>query len=177
MTSDVARRVLDFWFGEENSPEYGVKQKKWFRSDAEFDTLVTSTFGADYDAAMAGKYDSLAETTRGSLALVILLDQFPRNMFRGTARAFEADEKARSVARAAIEQGFDQFVPPVQRSFFYLPFEHSEDMADQELSVLLFESLDDAEWLDYAVRHRDVIAQFGRFPHRNESLGRKNTTK
>lgn len=175
MTCEVARRVLDFWFGEEGSPTYGVKQGKWFRADATFDAVVTAEFRADYDAALAGDYDSLAETALGSLALVILLDQFPRNMFRGAARAFEADEKARSIARAAVARGFDQIVPPVQRGFFYLPFEHSETLDDQELSVLLFEALGDADWLDYAVRHRDVIARFGRFPHRNDLLGRETT--
>jgi uncharacterized protein (DUF924 family) len=175
MENDLTRRVLDFWFGEEGSAEFGVKQKKWFTADAAFDSAVTAEFAEDFETAAAGGYDSLAETEKGSLALVILLDQFSRNMFRGTARAFAADEKARSFARAAVDRGFDQTVPPVLRSFFYLPFEHSEDLADQELSVVLFETLGDADWLDYAVRHRDVVARFGRFPHRNAALGRENT--
>lgn len=175
MAPDVVRRVLDFWFGEKNSPAFGVKQKRWFQADADFDAAVTAEFGADFDAAAAGEYDALAETAHGSLALVILLDQFSRNIFRGTGRAFAADEKALSLACAARDRGFDQEVPPVLRSFFYLPFEHSEDLADQELSVVLFEALGDPDWLDYAVRHRDVIARFGRFPHRNELLGRENT--
>ena len=175
MKDDLEQRVLEFWFGKEDSPEFGVRQAKWFEADAEFDALVTEKFGADYEAAVAGEYDWLTDSARGCLALVVLLDQFPRNMFRGTARAFEADDKARTIARVAIEDGFDQALPPVFRSFFYLPFEHSEDLADQELSVLLFETLDDMNSLRYAVSHRDVIARFGRFPHRNLQLGRENT--
>jgi len=177
MTDDVEQRVLEFWFGKEGSPEYGVRQAKWFAADTEFDARVTETFGADYEAALSGEYDWLTDSAKGSLALVILLDQFPRNMFRGTARAFEADAKARSIARIAIEDGFDQLLPPVLRSFFYLPFEHSEDLTDQELSVLLFESLNDVESLRYAVSHRDVVARFGRFPHRNAQLGRESTAE
>ena len=177
MTDDVEQRVLEFWFGKEHSPEYGVRQAKWFEADAEFDARVAETFGADYEAAIGGEYDWLTDSAKGSLALVILLDQFPRNMFRGTARAFEADGKARSIARIAIEDGFDQLLSPVLRSFFYLPFEHSEYLADQELSVLLFESLNDAELLRYAVSHHDVVARFGRFPHRNEQLGRESTAE
>lgn len=173
--TNLIRRVLDFWFGAEISPEFGVKQKKWFQADAEFDSAVTAEFAEDFEIAATGGYDSLADSARGSLALVILLDQFSRNMFRGTARAFAADAKALSVARAAVERGFDQAVPPVLRSFFYLPFEHSEVLADQQRSVALFEALGDADWLDYAIRHREVIVRFGRFPHRNELLGRENT--
>jgi uncharacterized protein (DUF924 family) len=175
MTEDVERRVLDFWFGEEGSPSFGVRREKWFRADPEFDAAVVANFTADFDAAEAGEYAWLRETPRGSLALVLLLDQFPRNMFRGTARAFATDAKARAIARAAIERGFDQSLPPVLRSFFYLPFEHSEDPDDQALSVVLFEALGDAEWLKHAVQHRDVIKRFGRFPHRNETLGRADT--
>jgi len=175
MLEDVARRVLDFWFGEEESPSYGVKQKRWFEANPDFDAVITRDFAADFAAATAGQYDGMSETAEGSLALVILLDQFPRNMFRGGAQAFGTDAQARAVARTAIEQGFDQLVPPVLRSFFYLPFEHSEDPDDQELSVLLFEMLGDADSLQHAVRHRDVIARFGRFPHRNEILGREST--
>ena len=117
----------------------------------------------------------MVDSARGCLALIVLLDQFSRNMFRGTARAFAADAKALSVACAALDRGFDQEAPAVLRSFFYLPFEHSEVLADQERSVALFEALGDADGLDYAIRHHDIIARFGRFPHRNELLGRENT--
>ena len=117
----------------------------------------------------------MAVDAEGALALAILLDQFPRNIYRGTPRAFAADAKARDAARNALAAGHDQAVAPFMRAFLYLPFEHSEDMADQDRSVALFRALGDEKYLGFAIGHRDVIARFGRFPHRNEILGRRST--
>ncbi len=167
--------VLDFWFGPPESAEFGQRRKAWFVADSEFDAQITSQFGAAFEVAAAGGHDALADTAKGALALVITLDQLPRNMFRGSPRAFATDGKALSVARAAVAAGHDRGLNLVQRCFLYLPFEHSEDLADQNESIRLFEALGDAEFLDFAIRHRDIIAQFGRFPHRNAILGRENT--
>lgn len=168
----LIERVLSFWFGADwaaAEPEY---RPEWFTPSPAFDGAIARAFGDDAERAMAGDFANLTDRPEGCLALVILLDQFPRNLFRGTARAFAADPRARAVARQALERGFDLILPPVMRLFLYLPFEHSEDLADQQRSVILFETLDNAEWLDTAVRHRDIVARFGRFPHRNAALGR-----
>jgi uncharacterized protein (DUF924 family) len=126
--------------------------------------------------AANGGLDRLADFPDGALTLAILLDQFPRNLFRGRPEAFAQDAKARATAQAAIARGFDQLLAPVERVFIYLPFEHSEALDDQHRSVALFESLPAVPWraeqIDYAARHRDIIARFGRFPHRNAALGR-----
>jgi uncharacterized protein (DUF924 family) len=165
--------VLRFWFAGDPA----TQRKVWFEKDAAFDAACAD-FAAARDLAKAGAFDEWAETPRGGLALLILLDQLSRNLQRGTAEAFAADAKARAIARGMLARGFDPALTPVERIFVYLPFEHSEDLADQELSVRLFEALGAAiggETLDYAVRHRDVIRRFGRFPHRNAALGRTNT--
>jgi uncharacterized protein (DUF924 family) len=165
--------VLSFWFAGDPSQRRTI----WFEKDDAFDTGC-GAFAAALAQAKAGTLDDWAATPIGALALVILLDQFSRNLHRGSPEAFAADAKARAVARAAIEAGFDQAVGPVERMFFYLPFEHSEDLADQEESVRLFDTLREAlggETIDYAHRHRDVIRRFGRFPHRNPVLGRTST--
>jgi uncharacterized protein (DUF924 family) len=132
-----------------------------------------------HHAAARGEYDAWAKTAEGALALLILLDQFPRNLYRKSAHAFATDPKARGIARAAIAEGFDRQVEPLLRPFFYLPFEHSEDLADQEACVALCERLaqetGDEETLKWARLHLDIIARFGRFPHRNAVLGRTTT--
>lgn len=181
---DRARAVLAFWFAVPGDPEHGRMRRIWFAKDEAFDEEIRQRFLADYEAAAAGGYDGLATTPSGALALAILLDQFPRNLFRGTARAFATDAKARALAERAVEAGFDQRLVPVERLFLYLPFEHSENLADQHRSVALFESLpvtpnfpeatrDDV--VDYARRHLAIIERFGRFPHRNAALGRTST--
>jgi len=165
--------VLTFWFAGDPA----AHRKVWFEKDAAFDTACAD-FKAACDLAKAGALDAWAETPKGGLALLILLDQVSRNLHRGTAEAFAADAKARTIARAMLARGLDQALTPVERMFVYLPFEHSEDLADQDLSVRLFAALDAAsggDIHDYAVRHRDVIRRFGRFPHRNAALGRANT--
>jgi uncharacterized protein (DUF924 family) len=162
--------ILAFWFAGDPSAHRTV----WFETDAAFDAACTN-LAAARNAATIGTFDDWAATPRGGLALLILLDQLSRNLYRGTAEAFAADAKARAIARAMIARGFDQVLTPVQRMFVYLPFEHSEDLADQDLSVRLFAALDTAsgeQTLGYAIQHRDVIRRFGRFPHRNAALGR-----
>ena len=161
--------VIGFWFGE-------VPPEAWFRKDPGFDALCDRRFGQAMRAAIAGRHDPWAETADGSLALVILLDQMPRNILRDTPGAFASDPAALAVARRALDRGFDLDLPVARRLFLYLPFQHSESLADQERCVMLCsERLDDPKKLDYACRHRDIIARFGRFPHRNAILGRTST--
>jgi uncharacterized protein (DUF924 family) len=172
--------VLDFWFAD--GPN--TWRKAWFVRDDRFDSAIRERFGATLDGAAAGRLDGWAESARGALALAILLDQFPRNLFRGTARAFATDGHALALAKRAVAQQRDRRLTPTERVFLYLPFEHSEAMADQDVSVALFEGLRDTPGLakpdgaiDYAWRHRAVIRRFGRYPHRNAVLGRENTAE
>jgi uncharacterized protein (DUF924 family) len=165
--TETADAVLAFW--RSAGPD------KWFNKDAAFDDEIRARFLATYEAAARGELADWEKTREGALALAIVLDQFPRNMFRGSARAFAADPLAVAVARRAIERGFDLQLPVQERSFFYLPFEHSEAMADQERCCELFRSTGDAELLKWAELHTDIIRRFGRFPHRNAALGRVTT--
>ena len=172
--------VLAFWFGTPGDADYGQARAAWFRKDDAFDTQIRARFLNEVEAAIAGQRDDWKASPQGSLALFILLDQFPRNLFRNTARAFAGDATALALAGRFIEQGLDRQLLPVQRIFVYLPFEHSESLADQERSLALFTTLADehpetASYLDYARRHRDVIVRFGRFPHRNAALGRTSS--
>jgi uncharacterized protein (DUF924 family) len=165
--------ILHFWFAGDPS----AQRADWFRESAAFDAACRDFMEA-HEAAKRGDLDAWSDTGEGALALLILLDQLSRNLHRGSPETFAADAKARAIASAAIERGFDRALTPVQRSFVYLPFEHSEDLADQDRSVALFDSIrgDVGDiTADYAARHRDVIARFGRFPHRNAVLGRTNT--
>ena len=168
MTPD---EVLEFWFAGDRAARRDV----WFQKDAEFDEACTRFADALRDAR-SGAYDHWTATPHGTLALIILLDQFSRNLFRGSGEAFAADAKAREIARAAVARGIDQLLGPVERMFVYLPFEHSENLADQDESVRLFEALGD-DLAVYAHRHREVIARFARFPHRNAALGRECTAE
>ena len=160
--------VLRFWF-EELVPE------AWFRKSEVTDELIRSRFLGVHEHVAALPAEAAWASPSRALATVIVLDQFPRNMFRGTPRAFATDSKALDVARGAVERGFDRSFDIHGRAFMYLPFEHSESLADQERSVELFGPLGDAEYTHYAVAHRDIIARFGRFPHRNAVLGRSST--
>lgn len=172
MTADD---VLEFWFKGDPT----LFRAEWFRKDDAFDAAIRARFALAVEAARDGALDAWTATAEGTLALVIVLDQFSRNIHRGSYLAFAGDAHARRIARAAIEAGRDAALTRVQRTFLYLPFEHAEDMADQDLSVRLFTSIaDDPQLptvLDYAERHRDVIRRFGRFPHRNAALGRTST--
>jgi len=173
--AETVRQILQFWFGADSLTEPLERRKVWFQPPAEFDAEIRTRFLDVHERAAAGEFDGWTTDAEGCLALAILLDQFPRNLFRGTARAFATDDKARGVAVHALEKEFDTALPPVARLFLYLPFEHSESLTDQNRSVSLFAELGDKEWLDYAVRHREIVAQFDRFPHRNEALGRPST--
>lgn len=160
--------VLAFW------KEAGPKQ--WFAKDAAFDAEIRDRFLDAHFAAARRELDQWAETAEGALALLILLDQFPRNLFRNSAHAFATDPLARHFAAAAVDRGFDQAFPPELRAFFYLPFEHSERLEDQERSVRLNADLGDQE-RRYAQIHHEIIVRFGRFPHRNAALGRATTAE
>jgi uncharacterized protein (DUF924 family) len=169
--SDVVapETVLAFW--------RAAGPDRWFSKNDAFDAEIRSRFLPTYEAAAAGKLASWEDKAESALALVIVLDQFPRNMFRGDKRAFAADPLARQVADRAITRGFDQQLPPAERSFFYLPFEHSENLADQERCLTLYRALGNAENLKWAELHADIIRRFGRFPHRNAMLGRNTTAE
>jgi uncharacterized protein (DUF924 family) len=162
-----AADVLAFWRGA--GPE------RWYKKDDGFDADIRSRFLATYRAAAAGELAGWAETADGALALLILLDQFPRNMFRGSAEAFATDPLARRVADAAIARGFDHVITGNERQFFYLPFMHSELPADQERCVALIRAAKLDNNISYAEQHADIIRRFGRFPHRNAVLGRTTT--
>jgi uncharacterized protein (DUF924 family) len=149
---------------------------RWFNKDTAFDDEIRRRFLALHEAAAAGKLTEWEASAEGALALLILLDQFPRNMFRGQARAFATDPLARAITSRAILNGFDGAFPDL-RSFFYLPFEHSEDMKDQERGLTLYKAAGDADGLKWAEIHADIIRRFGRFPHRNAILGRVSTAE
>jgi uncharacterized protein (DUF924 family) len=166
MIDPKAAEVLRFWF--EDHPE------DWFVKNPDFDAHVRARFLALHEAAAAGQLAHWADDPRTCLALVILLDQFPRNMFRGEARAFATDAQARAAARVILERGWHEAMSRPQQLFAYLPFEHSEALADQVLCCELMKDFD-AEQLRYAIRHREIIERFGRFPHRNAILGREST--
>ena len=175
-----AREVLDFWFGEPGSPRFGEPRDEWFRKDEGFDAEIARRFGTGIEAALRGECAPWATTPLGALAEIVLLDQFTRNAFRGTPRAFEGDARALAAARRAIARGFDRGLNGVQRQFMILPFEHGEDLAVQQESLLLFEALaheqpSRAGLVEWARRHHDIVARFGRFPHRNRVLGRAST--
>lgn len=172
-----AQQILSFWF----EGDAQAQRRRWFGKDEQTDALMRNEFMADYQAAAAGRLADWLESAPASLALVILLDQFPRNLFRATPQAFATDAQARVIARGIIARGLDRMLTPRQRMFVYLPFEHSEMLEDQLHSLSLFETLRDAEdmaeALRYAHLHHDVIARFGRFPHRNAILGRTSTAE
>ena len=163
----LPEQVVAFW--REAGP------RAWFSAKPEFDAAIRGGFEPLHHAAARGELGTWGEAAQGSLALLLLLDQFPRNLYRGSAHAFATDPLARRIAGAALAAGHDAQVDYALRPFFYLPFEHSEAMADQDRAVTLFEAHGDADTLKYARVHRDVIARFGRFPHRNTALGRETT--
>lgn len=160
--------LLSFWFAEET-------KKRWYKSTRAFDETCKTGFGALVDQAADGKLDHWQESADGALALCLLLDQLPRNIFRGSPKAFATDPKAVEVANLAIKNGFDQDLGIERRKFLYLPFMHSEVLADQERSIALSLPLEDEMTLAYARDHEDIIRRFGRFPHRNAILGREST--
>jgi len=165
--SAAIAQVLDFW--RQAGPT------RWFAKDEVFDADFRERFADHHEAATDGRLDDWADSAEGILALLILLDQFPRNCFRGTARAFATDDAARALADAALDRGFDTAVDPTLRPFFYLPFMHCEDIGIQDLCVALCEEHGDPQVTHHARAHRDIIQRFGRFPHRNPIVGRQST--
>ncbi|MDA8259094.1 MAG: DUF924 domain-containing protein [Betaproteobacteria bacterium] len=180
MNAETARAVLDFWFLPPDHPGHGAYRPEWFRKDETFDAAIRERFGADIELALSS---AVAEGPDESLlARLLLLDQFTRNIFRNTPRAFAGDAQALDIAVRLVSTGRDKNLSPWQRCFAYLPFEHSESLLDQERSVALFaalrremqhEAFDSA--YDYALRHREIVARFSHFPHRNAFLGRAST--
>ena len=169
MTSDIAspQAVVAFW--REAGPD------KWYEKNATFDQQIRERFLATHEAAARGELSDWENSAEGALALLILLDQFPRNMFRGSARAFATDPLARAITTRSIDKGLEHAVPENMRNFFYLPFQHSEALADQERSLALYRAAGDNDNMKWADIHADIIRRFGRFPHRNAVLGRKTT--
>jgi uncharacterized protein (DUF924 family) len=174
-----AARVLRFWFGE--PAEYGKRLKRWFDKDVAFDDEVGRTFRDLHAELAAGEHQDWLGRRADCLAYIVATDQFPRNIFRGDERAFSTDALALRAARAALARGLDKDLLPVERLFFYLPFEHSEALEDQlkacELCAPLASFAETADVLRYAIAHRDIIQRFGRFPHRNGALGRESTAQ
>jgi len=170
MSTEIIDDVVRFWF-EELTP------KNWFRRDTLVDAAIKLRFGEIYEQLKEGVPDDWLDSAKGCLAAIIVLDQFPRNIFRDDARAFATDEAALTLAKRAISQGFDKRLAPKERAFLYMPFQHAEDAKDQARSVGLFTALGNPFNLDFALRHQAVIDRFGRFPHRNQVLGRASTAE
>lgn len=173
--------VLAFWFGEPAERALGRPRDAWFRKDDGFDAAIRARFGALVDEARAGGPAGWESDDDGALALLVVCDQFPRNLFRGDARAFALDARALALAKRVVAEGRDARLRPVERAFVYLPFEHSESLADQREAVRLFGALrgdpDAGGYHEWALKHLEVIERFGRFPHRNEALGRTSTAQ
>ena len=181
-TAGEAGTVLDFWFGAPGSNEFGSARKAWFMKDAAFDAAIRERFGALVERALRGELEAWGDEPRSSLAQILVLDQFTRNAFRGSARSFAGDARALAAASRMVGSRQDEALAPFMRAFVYLPFEHAEGLAMQDEAIRLFtklvsESPELADMLDYAHRHREVIERFGRFPHRNEILGRQSTAE
>ena len=179
---DDAAQILEFWFGAPDTPGFGADRPEWWRKDPAFDAAIRERFGAAIERALRGELDSWATHTESALAQILLLDQFTRNAFRDTPRAFAGDARALDAARAMVGRQQDLALPPFQRRFVYRPFEHAEGSAVQVESVRLFARLAEsdpaqAEALDYAERHQAIVDRFGRFPHRNAILGRRSTAE
>lgn len=177
-----AGRVLDFWFGTPGSALHGTDRSEWFRKDTDFDAEIRNRFGPLIEQALRGELESWAGSAESALAQIILLDQFTRNAFRDTPRAFAGDARALALARAMVGNRQDELLDAKQRSFAYLPFEHAEGIAMQEESLRLYSRLADAapetaNSLDYARKHHAIVQRFGRFPHRNIVLGRRSTVE
>ena len=181
-TAADAQAVLDFWFGAPGSAMHGQWREAWFRKDVEFDAAIAQRFAPIVETALTGGLRDWMAAPDRALARIVLLDQFTRNMFRETPRAFAGDALALEAALAMVAAGHDRGLEAIPRSFAYLPFEHAESLAMQDESVRLFSGLADEmptlrHMLAYANRHRDVIVRFGRFPHRNAVLGRNSTAE
>lgn len=162
--------ILDYWYAPE-------MRSRWFNSTPELDAAIRECFEQTWEAAVRGELNAWLSSPSGCLALEIILDQFPLNMFRGTAKSFSSEHLAIAVAKHAIAQGFDRRIDPAQLAFLYMPLMHSEDLADQDLSVELFAAAGLDNNLRFAKHHREIVRRFGRFPHRNAILGRSSTSE
>jgi uncharacterized protein (DUF924 family) len=181
-TGDDAAQVLEFWFGAPGTPGFGTDRRDWWRKDPAFDAEIRARFGASIERALRGELQEWAAQAESALAQILLLDQLTRNAFRDTPRAFAGDARALEAASAMVGTQQDLALPPFQRRFVYLPFEHAEGSAMQAESVRLFARLAESdpaqtEALDYAKRHQAIVDRFGRFPHRNAILGRRSTAE
>jgi len=170
MNKERAEEILTFWFSDE-------VEAAWFKRNEAVDREIEEHFAQAYESARLGEMNHWRNTTKEALALTIVLDQFPRNLFRGSPRSFESDHLALANAKYALEQGYEKQLSKKERPFFYLPFMHSEDVKDQRRCITLYEELGNDLALDFAKQHADIINRFGRFPHRNAVLGRETTTE
>jgi uncharacterized protein (DUF924 family) len=170
MSANIIDEIVAYWFET-------LKPEDWYRKNPAIDAAIAARFGATYEALKTGVPPEWVAEPKGMLAAILVLDQFPRNMFRDDARAFATDQAALALARRAIGEGIDMQLPPEERAFIYMPFQHSEARDDQARSIVLFTSLGAPLNLDFAQRHQAIIARFGRFPHRNGVLGRTSTAE
>ena len=179
----AAQAVLAFWFGLPGSPEWDMSRREWFAKSDDFDASIREQFLPVWQAAHDGADDDWSVTPEGACARIVLLDQFPRNMFRGDARSFATDARALAVARRMLAEGWDRQLPtPWHRVFCYLPFEHAESLAEQDISVretttLRADTAGRVDVVEWAIKHHEIIARFGRFPHRNAVLGRESSAE
>lgn len=185
--SGVAQQIHDYWFGPAGDwlQVIDTNYRRWFEKGRDLDEEIRTRFSGNLDAARRGELDDWHDSVIGILALILLLDQFPRHLFRASAAAFSCDARALEICQAGIERGIDEAMSPVQQSFFYLPLQHAEDLAAQDSSIELMERRSReappelreymTNTLDYARRHREIIQRFGRYPHRNALLGRPST--
>jgi uncharacterized protein (DUF924 family) len=173
--TQAIRDILDFWFLPLDDAEHGRPRKLWWESTPALDAELRRRFGALLDTALTGALDHWRKSPDGALALILLCDQFARNVHRRTARAFAGDAKARETARHALARNYPAAYGTDMRLFFFMPFQHSEDLGDQDFCCTLFATLGNPDNDKYALEHRDIVARFGRFPHRNEVLGRTST--
>jgi uncharacterized protein (DUF924 family) len=169
------REILDFWFLPLGDPEHGKARDFWWDSTPEIDAEISRRFGALFDKALAGALDAWLKSPDGALALILLCDQFARHIHRRTPRAFAGDAKALAAARHALARNYPAAYAKDMRTFFFMPFQHSEDLGDQDFCCTLFATLGNEDGDKAAVEHRDIVARYGRFPHRNEVLGRAST--
>ena len=177
--SDTAsiRDILDFWFLPLGHPHHGKARDIWWQSTTLLDDEIKARFGVLVELAVVGELDHWRQSPDGALALTLLCDQFSRHVWRKTARALPSPEKARETARLAIARGYPLVYPVEMRTFFYMPFQHSEDLGDQDFCCSLFASTGNDDYVKYAVEHRDIVAKYGRFPHRNDVLDRASTAE
>lgn len=173
------QEIYEFWFGAPDSDGHGEVREFWFGGGPQIDREIRERFLGHYESAAAGQFGNWTSGPRSSIALIVLLDQFPRNIFRGDKRSFAADPLALEYARGLVSGPFHDELITVEKLFAYLPFEHSEDIEDQKTCLDLYRAIDPhdqkEEWIDFAVQHYDIVERFGRFPHRNAILGRDST--